>query len=418
MNENHSRHELIYRKRWLTPNLQAAITEHAVVVLTGARQVGKSTLIHHAEPMKSWRYHTLDDFDVLRQVERDPSALWAGTDAVVIDEVQKAPHLLPAIKQAVDRRKRAVRFVLSGSANLLLMKQVSESLAGRAVYFTLLPMTVGESEGTPALTLLADLLAGRWPAEGTIQLKIADPLPLLLRGFMPPLLELSQPSAWTRWWQGYIATYLERDLRQISQVVALTDFRRVMELAALRTGQLLNQTELARDARLAQPTVHRYLNLIEATHLAQRVPAFMASHTTRLIKSPKLHWADPALAIFLSGYYDVESLAHARELGAYFETLIYQHVQALAQLLTPQPRIFYWRTQRGEEVDFVVEQGRRMLAIEVKMTSQARYTDADGLTAFLREHPKAIGGVLVYMGSEIRRLSDNIVAVPWECWAH
>ncbi|MBI1748703.1 MAG: ATP-binding protein [Acidobacteria bacterium] len=418
MNTIHSQPEFHYRERWLTPSLQAAAADHRVVVLTGARQVGKSTLLLNAEPTCNWRYYTFDDFDALRQAEREPGALWAGAAEIVLDEVQKAPQILSAVKQAVDRRRPAVRFVLSGSANLLLMRQVSETLAGRAVYFTLLPMTVGESEGTAAPSLLVDLLEGRFPPERKIQPKIAAPLSLLLRGFMPPLLALSQPAAWERWWEGYIATYLERDLRQMSQIDALTDFRRLMEFAALRTGQMVNQTEMARDAKLSQPTVHRYLNLLEATHLMQRVPAFVTSHSTRLIKSPKLHWADPALAIFLSGYHDVESLSRARELGAYFETLIYQHLLALSQLQTPRPRIFYWRTPRGVEVDFVVEQGRRVLAVEVKMSTQARFADADGLNAFLSEYRQAQGGLLIYMGTEVKRLSEKILAVPWECLIH
>ncbi len=413
MNENYSRPDLDYRERWLTPRLREAAAEHRIVVLTGARQVGKSTLLQNAEPMRHWRYYTLDDYDVLRQVERDPIALWAGASEVVLDEVQKAPQVLSAVKHAVDSR-HPVRFVLSGSANLLLMHQVSETLAGRAVYFTLLPMTLGESHNLAAPCIIADALNGHLPAEHPLSAGHPDVVPLLLRGFMPPLLELSGPSAWDRWWEGYVATYLERDLRQISQIDALTDFRRLMGLAALRTGQILNQSDLARDAQLSQSTAHRYLNMLETTYLMQRVPAFVANRSTRLVKSPKIHWADPALAVFLSGYHDVSELSRARELGSYFETLIYQHVLALTQLLTPQPRIFYWRTQRGAEVDFVVEQGRRALAIEVKMTTQARFDDVQGLAAFMDEHEQAVGGLLIYLGTEIKRLGERIMAVPWE----
>ena len=168
MNEFHSSQEFIYRERWITPLLRTAVSEHRVVVLTGARQVGKSTLLLNAKPMKLWRYHTLDDFDVLRQAEQNPQALWAGADQVVIDEVQKAPALLPAVKQAVDHRL-GMRLVLSGSANLLLMQRVSESLASRAVYFVLAPMTLGEMSSAPLPDVLPQLLAGQWPDETSIQ---------------------------------------------------------------------------------------------------------------------------------------------------------------------------------------------------------------------------------------------------------
>ncbi len=189
-----------------------------------------------------------------------------------------------------------------------------------------------------------------------------------MRGLMPPLLTLTSAQAWVRWWEGYVTTYLERDLRQISQIDSLLDFRRVMELAALRSGQLLNQTEIGRDAQVSQPTVHRYLNILETTHLFERLPAYAASHITRLLKSPKAFWNDPGLAVFLSGYYDHESLIYAREYGAYFETLIFHHLRVLTRLLVPAGRLSFWRQRDGVEVDFVIEHGRRLLAIDVKQT--------------------------------------------------
>ena len=152
----------------------------------------------------------MDDFDTLRQVQENPASLWAGATTVVIDEVQKAPALMPAIKRAVDESPGRYRFVLSGSADLLLMGKVSESLAGRAVYLTLDPMTLGELHGQPPPTILADLLAGKWPEEMTLPEQPVDPVPLLLRGFMPALLALPTPASWLRWWEGYVATYLEQ----------------------------------------------------------------------------------------------------------------------------------------------------------------------------------------------------------------
>jgi len=295
VNEIHSSPELIYRPRWLGSVLRAALGDHPVVVVTGPRQTGKSTLLQHEEPFSRWRYITLDDFDALRQAERDPSALWAGVDKIVLDEVQKSPALLSAVKRSVDQKRSAVSFVLSGSANLLLMGQVSESLSGRAVYFTLYPMTLGEMEGNSAPDLLAKFFQRDAIPEGAVPITM-DPLPLLARGFMPPLLTLSGQEAATRWWEGYIATYLERDLRQISQIESLPDFDRLMRALALRNGQILNQTEVARDIGLSQPSVHRYLNILEATYLLERLPAFARNRTKRLMKSPKIYWVDPGLA--------------------------------------------------------------------------------------------------------------------------
>jgi len=412
MNNFYSSPELYY-KRWMTPLLQQAVQDHSVVVLTGARQVGKSTLLLNEEPFKNWRYLSLDDFDTLRQVRQNPTALWAGTYDVVLDEVQRAPEILPAIKQAVDRQPGKYHFVLSGSANLLLMQQVSESLAGRAVYFVLDPMTLGETLNLPAPTLLNQLISGLWPTDGILPGETPEALPLLERGFMPPLLKLESPQAWARWWDGYVATYLERDLRQFSQIDALVDFRRLMELLSLRSGQLLNQAELARDGQLSQPTVHRYLNLLESTHMFDRLPAYLSNRTTRLLKAPKAFWNDSGLAVFLAGYYDLAGLGKARELGNFFETMIYHHLRVLAGLMTPSGRIYFWRTQSGVEVDLVLEHGRHLLAFEVKLTSKPGYGDAAGLRAFLAEHPHTSAGVLLHTGPEIRRLDEKIIALPW-----
>ena len=402
-----------YRNRWITPQLQDAISDHSVIVLTGARQVGKSTLLLNAQPFCDWRFYSMDDFDVLRQANQDPEALWAGADRIVLDEVQKAPNLLSAVKKAVDQNPGKYRFVLSGSANLLLMRQVSESLAGRAVYFILDPMTIGEAEERAMPKTLSWALSGEWPNEKVLPNAPPDSTSLLLRGLMPALLTLSSPQSWIRWWEGYVTTYLERDLRQVSQVDALLDFRRLMELAALRSGQLLNQSEIARDARMSQPTVHRYLNILETTHLFERLPAYLSSHTTRLLKSPKAFWNDSGLAIFLSGYFDVESLQSAREYGAYFETMICHHLRVLTRLMIPSGKLHFWRRRDGVEVDFVVEHGRRVLGIEVKRASKVTFRDVAGLRTFLDEHPGAVGGLIVYGGAEIRRMAENILAVPW-----
>jgi len=402
-----------YLERWLTPLLQSAIEHHPIVALTGARQVGKSTLLLNAEPFRAWRFHTMDDFDALEQARSNPEALWAGVNEVVLDEVQRAPELLLAIKKAVDRNPRKYRFVLSGSANLLLMKQVSESLAGRAVYFTLDPMSLGEMNHQPAPELLSRLLDGNFPPDSFSSAEPPDPTSLILRGCMPPLLSLDSPQAWTRWWEGYVATYLERDLRQVAQIEALLDFRRVMELAALRSAQLVNQSEMARDAGLSQSTTHRYLNLLETTYLFSRLPAYTVSRTTRLLKSPKAFFTDPALAVFLSGYFELDDLRRAREYGAYFETFIYHHLRILTRLMTPAARLYFWRTQQGGEVDFVVEHGRRLLAIEVKRTANAGYRDTAGLRLFLENYPAASAGLLLYAGREAKRLDEKIIALPW-----
>ena len=181
MNKSYSSPELYY-KRWLTPHITDALKDTSILVLTGARQVGKSTLLLREAPFRDFRFLTLDDFDTLQQAREDPGSLFTGADRIVIDEVQRAPNLLLAVKQAVDQHPNRYKFVLSGSANLLLMNQVSESLAGRALYFELNPMTLGEISRTPPPRLIFDLLKGIWPEEETDTGPLPELPPLLLRG--------------------------------------------------------------------------------------------------------------------------------------------------------------------------------------------------------------------------------------------
>ena len=414
MKENHSHDEIKYLPRWITPIIEQAIKDHPVIVMTGARQVGKSTFLRYAKTTKKWKYISFDDYDVLDQAQKDPKALWAGNDHIILDEVQKAPGVLSAIKREVDQSNRQFKAILSGSANLLLMQKVSETLAGRAVYFSLEPMTLGETLGRSPSNILLNLFKGKLPKEGKIQTKRREPLGIVLQGLMPPLLEFSKQESKTRWWEGYVRTYLERDLRQISQVSSLADFKRVMEFVALRSGQLFHQSEVSRDSGVSQPSVHRYINLLETTCVLYRLPAFARNRTKRLVKSPKFYWIDSGLASYLSGYYDLDSLKQARENGGFMETFVLHHLRVLGQLLVPKPNIFYWRTTYGQEVDFVLEYGKKLIAIEVKLAKNIRYSDCEGLRLFLQEYPEASCGVLVYTGKEIKLLGERIIALPWE----
>ncbi|MFH0796345.1 MAG: ATP-binding protein [Candidatus Omnitrophota bacterium] len=401
-----------YRKRWIVPALLSATKEHPVVVLTGARQVGKSTILLEDPAFQDWKYFTLDDFNLLSMAHQEPEAIWQNQKKVIIDEVQKEPRLLSTIKQAVDR-DRTVRFILSGSANLLLMEKSSESLSGRAVYFNLLPMSLAEIEGRPCPNILSDLLAGKFPSVGKATKPVPKPCHLMVEGFMPPILTIKTSQGQLRWWEGYIATYLERDLRQLSRVESLTDYRRVMEAIALRSGQLLNQTEVSRDVGVTQTRVYRYLNLLEVTCLLKKVPAFHLNRTSRLIKHPKYYFIDPALASYLAGYFTPEDLRAARELGGIFEALVLLHLTILSELLLPAGRIFYWRTVAGQEVDFILEQGKSLIAFEVKYSDTPRYDDTKGLRAFVKEFPEATAGVLVHTGEEVKFLGEKIIALPW-----
>jgi len=411
MNNFYSQSEPYYT-RWLTEILRDAVTNSSILVLTGARQVGKTTLLRMEQPFAGYKYYTLDDYQTLSQAMVDPESLWLDSKQIIIDEVQRLPGLLLPVKKAVDQDPNR-SFVLSGSANLLLMHHVSESLAGRALYFELLPLTQGEINGKKPSSLLIDLLHGKSPKDPEEMVEMPDLPPLLLRGFMPALLTMESAKSWTRWWEGYTATYLERDLRQISQIDSLLDFRRLMELLALRTGEILNQSDLARDAALSQPTAHRYINLLETSSLFSKLPPFTANRSLHLVKSPKAFCRDTGLVYFLDGIFREEELVNSNEFGHIFEAFTCHHLSALAQMMTPRARLYFWRMRSGQEVDFVLQHGRSLLPIEVKLTKDPTFGDTQGIRSFLGNHKDASFGLIVSRCPEIRRLGSQVFAVPW-----
>lgn len=418
MNDDHSRNKSLYLERCLTALLVRAAKTYRIIVLTGARQVGKSTFLKNAPFIKKWEYLTLDDFDNLEAAVNSPDDLLAGRKKLIIDEVQKAPKLLSSIKKEADARPGEKRFILSGSANLLLMHKVSESLAGRAVYYVMRPFTLGETQGRKPSSLLDSLFSGSIPKIPRAR-PFADKLgSIILRGFLPPaVVQFKDFTSVLGWLEGYVATFLERDLRQLAQIDNLPDFRRLMEILALRSGQMLNQSEVSRDAKMPQPTVHRYINLLETAFLLERLPVYAVNRTKRLIKTPKLYWLDCGLAAFLMGQHSLKDLNKTREWGALFETLVFQHLKVWASLHVPAPRIYYWRTTAGQEIDFVIEHGAKLMAIEVKAAAEAKYSDTVNLRMFLENYPNTRAGILVYSGKAVKQMGKNLWAVPWDLLA-
>lgn len=199
----------------------------------------------------------------------------------------------------------------------------------------------------------------------------------------------------------------------MASISALVDFRRLMSLAALRLGGVLNQSDLGRDAGLSQPTVHRYLNLLEASYQLIRLPALARSRTTRLVKSPKVYWGDTGLGAFLAGISDAGELRRRTEGGALLENLVLMQILAWRETQLPRPEVYYWRTATGGEVDFVLEARTRLLPIEVKSSVRVRLEDCRGLELFLDQHPRtARVGLLLYCGTEVARLTPRVVAAP------
>jgi predicted AAA+ superfamily ATPase len=402
----------------ILPRAAAAAIERAariapVVVLLGARQTGKTTLLQSMPLLKGRPYLTLDDFDLRTQAEAEPEAVVARARNLVLDEVQRAKSLLIAVKRAVDEdpARTPGRFIVTGSANLLMLEKIEETLAGRAVYVTLWPFTRRERLGLGRTGLWSELLAAPFSEWRYVLQTVESPFEnwrdaAVIGGLPVPSHRLSHSEDRALWFSGYVQTYLERDLQALRAVENLADFRRLMRAACLRIGNLVNQTELGRDVGIVQPQVHRFLNLMEASYQAVRLPAYAVNRTRRLIKAPKLYWSDTGLALFLSG--------ETAPGGPHLENLVLTDLLAWRDLQARRPEVLYWRTATGVEVDFVVETPERLLPIEVKAAARVTTADAKGLEIFLDEYADlADGGLLLHGGEAVFPLTRRVLAAPW-----
>lgn len=399
----------MYRQRWLTERLTQASRVSRVLVLTGARQTGKSTLLANEPMFSGYRQVTLDDMSTLTQAEEAPETLVNMAPDMVIDEAQRAPKLMIAIKKAVDDNPER-RFVLSGSANLLLMKRVSETLAGRATYHVLYPPTWSEWQGNGVPQWLLSMFDRRVPEETTTSMQ-TDLSSILFTGFMPGIQGGSTSDA-AFFWEGYVRTYLERDLRELSEVTSVVDFRRVMQLAAMRTGSLVSQSDIAKDSGVSQPTVWRYLNLLEVSHLYARLPSAPVTSLGAVTKTPKGYVVDSGLAAALGGYLSPGSLDETF-MGHLLESAVFMALQVVSELWMAQLSFVRTREAPYREIDFIMERDRRRLAIEVKLSHSVSYTDARSLVWMMSEDSQCVGGVVIYGGTDVRLLADHIIAVPW-----
>lgn len=409
-------------RRHLQPLVEGALKAFPVVLITGARQVGKSTLAK-ALIGRRWpaAYLTLDDPGTLGTALSDPDGLLRAHDApLVIDEVQRAPDLLRAIKLLVDRRRRPGRYLLTGSANLMTLRTVSETLAGRVALHRLWPFSWSERTGQALPTFFGDLF--RAAQAGTILRKYfgqrpprADLREAIFRGGYPPPSLMSSAARRRQWFEGYRQTYLERDLRDLTNILYLPEFNRLLTLAALRSGQTLNLAAFARELALQEMTVKRYIGLLEQTFQVTIVPPYYTNVGLRLVKTPKLYASDTGLACYLSGARDWNTLEQQGRLGAMLETWVAAELVKWMALQDDYYQLYFWRTHTGKEVDFLLARGEEMVAIEVKESATLSRRDWAGIEACEDALGKRLRfSVILHRGDQVLGLTPRRLAVPVE----
>jgi len=401
-------------ERHITAALLEALSDRPVVFLQGARQVGKSTLAQQvAKTMHPARYVTLDDAEVLGAARADPDGFVAGLgERVVLDEVQLVPDLFRAIKAAVDRDRRPGRFLLTGSANVLLVPRVSESLAGRMEVLTLWPLSQGEIEGRRE-TFIDAVFASRMPPLARQRDSRQTILERTFRGGYPEV----QPLAAHRrraWFASYITTILQRDIRDLANIEGRTELPRLLSLVAARASGLANVAELSRSIGIAYNTLKRYLALLETTFLFHLRAAWAANLGKRLVRAPKLALVDSGLLANRLGLSTERLGQDSRELGPLLENFAAMELEKQRAWSGVHPELFHFRTQSGDEVDIVLEaRDGTIVGVEVKAGASFGAGDLAGLRSLRALAGKRFRrGVLLHTGHESVSLGDHLVALP------
>jgi len=393
--------------------VRRAMADTPVVLINGARQTGKTTLVRAIAAGTGSRYFTLDDSATLAIAAADPAGFIRNLGGpVVIDEIQKVPGLFPAIKLAVDNDRQPGRFLLTGSANVMTLPRLSESLAGRMEVIPLFPFSAGEISGVVE-RFVPRLFAGsigesRRPSAGY------DLTSQLTRGGYPEAIQRSADDRRAAWFASYTSTILQRDVRDLARVDALHAMPNLLRVLAARSSGLLNLADVARDAGLSHTTLARHLALLETVFLVHRLPAWSRNLGKRLVKAPKLHVVDSGLACYLLGA-DARRLSDDRLLfGRLLESFVVGELRKQVSWTCPRTALYHFRTAAGSEADVVMEApDGTVAAIEVKASATVAGSDAAALEA-LRDQlgGQFRAGAVLYPGDRLVPFGDRLWLVP------
>lgn len=408
------------KKRNMRHAVDTALKDTPVVLVNGARQTGKTTMVKNIAKERGATYVTLDDHPTLEAALNDPPAFIQGLGKLaVIDEVQNAPNIFRAIKASVDRDRKPGRFLLTGSANVLVLPKLGDSLAGRMEIIALHPFAQDELAGRKSGFI--DRAFAAKPVSGTTTiLERKQIAALVTAGGYPEVMKRKDVARRRAWYGAYVTSILQRDVRDISNITGLTDLPRLLQALAGRSSGLLNLADLSRTLDIPHSTLRRYMALLEATFLSTPLLAWSANRNKRLVKAPKLHLADSGFAAHLSGLDTANDVVSTPAFGPLLETFVVNELRKIAGWSKTPVKLYHYRTEGGREVDIVLEDARgRIVGIEVKAGMAVGSGDIAGLKD-LKESAgdKWIRGILLHPGLGITPFAKDIHAVPmsalWE----
>ena len=399
--------------RLIEPHLVEALADSPAVLIHGPRQCGKTTLARIVGASREYRYVTFDDDVVRSAAQDDPLGFAAGLpERVILDEVQKAPALFPALKIEIDRRRTPGRFLLTGSTHVLLVPKLTESLAGRLQTLRLHPLAQCELEQrTP--DFLDTLFAGGFTIERTERLGEDLPRRITAGGY-PAALTRPPGRRRANWYHDHVDALVQHDVRDLARIRQLETLPRLLAAAASQTARMFNVSNLAAPFEVSRPTIRDYLTVLERVFLLERLPAWHSNRLTRLVKRPKLHLSDTGVVSALLGL-DGPALAYDRTLlGQLFETFVFQELRRQASWHDVRMSFHHFRDKDGAEVDIVIERGAAAVAgVEVKASGTVRSRDFRGLRKLRGAlGDRFAGGVVLYDGEATVPFGDRLHGVP------
>ena len=405
--------------RYLVPRLREALADSPAVLVHGPRQCGKTTLARLVGEPRGYRYVSFDDEAVATAARADPVGFVSDLPArTILDEVQRVPEIFTSLKAAIDRRRTAGRFILTGSANVLLVPTLAESLAGRMAILRLHPLAQGEIGGRRPRFIERLFRAGfKTGVADRLGPELAD---RITAGGYPAALARRSATRRRAWYRDHVEAQIQRDVRDLSRIRSLDTLPRLLAFAAAQTGRLVNVADLASPFELTRQTIHEHVTLLERVFLLERLPAWHANRLSRLVKRPKLHVGDTGVACALLGVDAGQLTADRPLLGALLETFVFQELRRQASWLPEPVEFFHFRDRDDFEVDIVLEQGALAVAgVEVKAAATVKDADLRGLRKLRAVAGKRfVAGVVLYDGSAGIAFGDGLFAVPvrklWE----
>ncbi|GMR21688.1 MAG: ATP-binding protein [Gammaproteobacteria bacterium] len=381
---------MTYIPRHAEPRLQHFARGYPVVVVTGPRQSGKSTLVRHAFP--EYRYISLEDLDQREFAESDPRGfLNQFAQSAILDEAQRCPALFSYLQTRVDERQRPGEFILTGSQQFGLLSGITQSLAGRAALLTLLPMTYGELQHAGKIGQNLDQI--------------------LFDGAFPPIFDRELESH--PWYGNYVRTYLERDVRQLIKVQDLGAFQRFLKLCAGRSGQLLNLSSLANDCGITHNTAKAWISVLEANYIVHLLPPHHQNFNKRLVKTPKLYFLDTGLATWLLGIQNIEQLTTHVQRGALFETWVISELLKARYNSGETSNLYFWRDRSGHEVDLLIDHGTQLSPLEIKSGQTINRDYFKGLDFWRKLAGETAGPAWLVYGGDTRQMRSDVTILPW-----